>query len=73
MNPFTPLVPRLWAPDEALAAVTLLRQAIDAIWKAHGEAMAVAALQEPERWSIQELVGWPGSCDDDEPDEDMSY
>ncbi|NCQ33948.1 hypothetical protein GW813_02480 [bacterium] len=73
MNPFTPLVPRLWAPDEALAAVTLLRQAIDAIWEAHGEAMAVTALQEPERWSIQDLVGRGSPDDDDEPDEDMSY
>ena len=33
----------------------------------------VTALQEPERWSIQDLVGRGSPDDDDEPDEDMSY
>lgn len=33
------LVPRDWAPDQALGAVRLLRLAQDAIWAVHGEAM----------------------------------
>lgn len=34
------LVPRSWTADEALLAVDLLRQATDAVWEVHGEAMA---------------------------------
>lgn len=56
MNPFVPLVPRLWAPEEALAAVTLLRTCIDAIWQVHGEAMVLAVGEDPDRWPLEDLV-----------------
>ena len=56
MNPFAPLVPRMWTPEEALSAVMLLRSAADAIWQVHGEAMVDAVAQEPERWPIDGLV-----------------
>lgn len=34
------LVPRNWTAGQALAAVTLCQQAIDAVWAVHGEDMA---------------------------------
>lgn len=72
MNPFVPLVPRLWAPEEALAAVTLLRTAIDAIWQVHGEAMVLAVGEDPDRWPLEDLVDLD---EDDEPksDHDLPY
>lgn len=56
MNPLVPLVPRLWTAEEALAAVTLLRAAVDAIWQVHGEAMVDALAQDPDRWPLDGLV-----------------
>jgi len=43
------LVPREWSADEALLAVNLLRQAMDAVWGVHGEAMADALAEERYR------------------------
>ncbi len=36
------LVPRAWTPEQALAAVGALQQAIDAVWAVHGDEMASA-------------------------------
>lgn len=63
MNPLTPLVPRLWAAEEALAAVTLLRTCIDAIWQVHGEAMVHAIGEDPERWPLEDLVDLDDEAD----------
>lgn len=59
MNPFPPLVPRLWDAEEALKTVTLLRAYLDAIWQIHGEAMVYAIAQQPARWNIEDLVDMP--------------
>ena len=66
MNPFFLLIPRRWAPEEALAAVRLLRMMVEAIWEIHGEEMAAAAFQDPERWPLDELLEEPPYS----PDED---
>lgn len=74
MNPITPLVPRLWAAEEALAAVTLLQACIDAIWLVHGEAMVDAVAQEPERWSVEDLVGLDDERGEEQDlDDDLPY
>ena len=66
MNPFVLLVPRGWYAEEALAAVRVLRQIIDAIWQIHGEQMAAEIDAAPDRWSLDELLDEPRY----EPDED---
>lgn len=66
MNPFVLLVPRLWNAEEALAAVRVLRQIIDAIWEVHGEGMVEEIDAAPDRWRLDEFIDEP----DDEPDED---
>ena len=71
MNPFAPLVPRLWSADEALAAVHLLRQFIDAIWEVHGAEMAAEVAEAPERWRLDELLD--DVPDDDVPDDDLPF
>lgn len=50
------LVPREWSPDEALLAVSLLRQALDAVWVVHGEAMADALAEDRYRDRIDHYV-----------------
>jgi hypothetical protein len=66
MNPLAHIVPRLWTAEEALAAVTLLRSAIDAVWQVHGEAMVDTIAEDPDRWPLEDLVDL-----DDEPVEDL--
>lgn len=66
MNPFTLLVPRLWSAEEALAAVRVLRQIIDAIWEVHGEGMVVEIDAAPERWRLEDFIDEPP----DEPGND---
>lgn len=67
MNPFSFLIPRLWSAEEALAAIVLLRQIIDAIWEVHGENMAHEALSAPDRWAIDDLLA-PEPCPFDDTD-----
>lgn len=57
------LVPREWSPDEALLAVNLLRQALDAVWGVHGEEMADALAEDRYRDHIGDYVG-PDPMDD---------
>jgi hypothetical protein len=59
------LVPREWSADQALCAVELLVQARRAIWAVHGESMAAALSDDPERYDrLEDFVG-----DDDEDGE----
>lgn len=68
MNPFVLLVPRGWYAEEALAAVQVLRQIIEAIWQVHGERMAEAIDASPDRWRVDDLVDMPDpDVDDDVP------
>ncbi|MCK6502421.1 hypothetical protein L6R53_03330 [Myxococcota bacterium] len=74
MNPFVPLVPRLWTAEQALAAVTLLRSAIDAIWNVHGQAMVDTIAEDPDRWNIGDLVDLDDErVDDHDLDDDLPY
>jgi hypothetical protein len=74
MNPLAPLVPRLWTPEEALAAVTMLNTAVDAIWQVHGEAMVGAVADDPDRWPLDGLVNIEVDAMGDLPaDEDLPY
>ena len=57
------LVPPDWTAGQALAAVSLLQQAIDAVWAVHGEEMA-ASLGELGPWSPL----WSEVLRDDLPD-----
>ncbi|MCI0637128.1 MAG: hypothetical protein L0206_24905 [Actinobacteria bacterium] len=66
MNPFVLLVPRLWTTEEALAAVRVLRQIIDAIWEVHGEEMVVEIDARPDRWRLDELIDEVEETDDDD-------
>jgi hypothetical protein len=50
------LVPREWSPDEALLAVNLLRQAMDAVWGVHGEDMAAALAEDRYRDKLGDYV-----------------
>lgn len=50
------LVPREWSPDEALLAVSLLRQALDAVWAVHGEEMADALAEDRYRDKLGDYV-----------------
>ena len=59
MNPLFPLVPRLWSAEEALAAITLLRTAINAVEQVHGKPMVEAIGQEPDRWDLDGLLDDP--------------
>jgi hypothetical protein len=46
------LVPRDWSGEQALMAASLLREAQDAVWDVHGEAMAESLGSWPrERWA----------------------
>ena len=46
------LVPRDWNGEQALMAASLLREAQDALWDVHGEAMAESLAEWPwERWA----------------------
>ena len=46
------LVPAGWDGHQALAAAALLKDAIDAVWAVHGEAMAERIADVPRhRWS----------------------
>jgi hypothetical protein len=67
VNPFVLLVPRGWYPEEALAAVRVLRQISDAIWEVHGERMAEELHAAPGRWTLDELLDMPEIDDDDIP------
>lgn len=66
MNPFVLLVPRGWYAEEALAAVRVLRQVIDAIWEVHGERMAQEIDAAPDRWRVDELFDVPELDDIDD-------
>lgn len=66
MNPFALLIPRLWSGEDALAAVRVLRQIIEAIWQTHGERMAAEIDEAPERWRIDELLDGPELDDVDD-------
>ncbi len=57
------LVPREWSPDEALFAVNLLRQAVDAVWAVHGEDMAAELAEDRYRDRIHDYIG-PDPMDD---------
>lgn len=62
------LVPRCWTGEQALAAASLLRAALDAVWHVHGEDMAAALGDWPvSRW---EGVLPPGPPAVDEIDDD---
>ena len=50
------LVPREWSPDEALLAVNLLRQAMDAVWAVHGEEMAAELADDRYRDRLGDYV-----------------
>ena len=52
--------------EEALAAVRVLRQIIDAIWEVHGEEMVVEMADAPDRWRLDELVDIPERDDIDD-------
>lgn len=67
MNPFVLLIPRGWYAEEALAAVRVLRQIIDAIWEVHGERMAEGIDAAPDHWRLDELLDVPELDDDDIP------
>jgi len=63
------LVPRCWTGEQALAAAGLLRAALDAVWRVHGEEMAGAMGDWPvSRWEDVLPPGPPGreEIDDDE-------
>ena len=63
------LVPRDWGPEQALAAVRLLRMAQDAIWRVHGEAMVeVIGEIDPELDHLEDVLD-PDAFDDLEPQE----
>lgn len=66
MNPFVLLVPRGWYGAEALAAVRVLRQIIEAIWEVHGERMAEEIDASPDRWRVDELLDVPELDDMDD-------
>jgi hypothetical protein len=66
VNPFVLFVPRLWAGEDALAAVRMLRQIIEAIWEVHGERMAGELEASPDRWRMDELLDVPGFDDIDD-------
>lgn len=59
------LVPREWSPDEALLAVSLLRQAMDAVWAVHGEEMAAELADDRYRDRVGDYVEL------EEPDTDL--
>lgn len=42
------LVPAGWTGEQALRAVNVLNQAVDAIWMVHGDAMAHVLFEPPE-------------------------
>lgn len=69
MNPFVLLVPRLWSGEDALAAVRVLRQIIEAIWEVHGERMAVEIDDCPDRWRLDDLLDVPELDDIDDIDD----
>jgi type II secretory pathway predicted ATPase ExeA len=52
--------------QEALAAVRVLRQAVDAIWEVHGERMVAEIEAGPDRWRLDELVDVPEIDDVDD-------
>lgn len=61
------LVPRGWTAHDALLAVELLKQAVDAIWEVHGEDMAeVLGTEAGYRDRLDRYVDL-----DDEQDEDL--
>lgn len=66
MNPFVLLVPRGWHGEEALAAVRVLRQIIEAIWEVHGERMADEIHASPDRWPLDEILDAPETDDVDD-------
>lgn len=64
------LVPRAWTGEEALAAVGVLNQAIDAIWQLHGEQMAAVIADRPhESWD----AAWSGRAVVDTTEEDSPF
>lgn len=63
------LVPQDWAPEQALAAVRLLRMAQDAIWWIHGEAMVDRIGEiDPALEHLDDLID-PDGLDGLDPDE----
>lgn len=65
------LVPCSWTAHDALLAVELLQQAVDAIWEVHGEAMAEVLGREPA-----DRLGRYVDFDDErdlDPDDDIPF
>lgn len=66
------LVPRDWTPDQAVAALRLLRMAQDAIWWVHGEAVVdVIGEIDPQLERLDELID-PDALGDLDP-QDLPY
>jgi hypothetical protein len=62
------LVPVAWTGEQALLAVNLLRDAMDAIWAVHGEDMAAQISEWPrERWDRLMTLEGENTDDDDIP------
>lgn len=60
------LVPMAWDGQQALLAAALLKDALDAVWAVHGEAMAERLAEVPShRWS--EFMSDEEMEDDDIP------
>lgn len=64
------LVPREWSPDQALLAVNLLRQAMDAVWGVHGDDMATALAEDRYRDRMDDYLGLDDLADVDLDDMD---